>query len=451
MPLQNVFARFFGSHYTLFIVLTSNLSIFVNGMTMAWSSPVLVKLSMKDDNPLGKPITSQQSDLIGSLLFFSAAAAPLLFMRSSEILGRKQTIVLCLLPSLLGNGILVFARRVELYYLARILNGLTIGPVYGLVQSYLSEIIFSVKKRGPYLAINSPAIQAGILFAYIIGPYVPIAIFNAVIFFLTFLTVILITYGCPESPYFVLKSKDKKASLNILKQLDAKDVEKELMQIEEDLLKETQTSIFAVFKSKENMKPFVMATLLQGLQQFSGIGILMAYSQQIFMSSSEILPSEQCSILVGIIQLLSATTSTITSKKFPRKSLLIVSLLGSGFFDLILGLYFFFAKSLIGFNWIPLVALVLFVIFYNSGLDPIPWIFLGEVFPSHLKSVGTSAVVIINWILFSISTFAFTKFDVYFLFLAYSVSCFLGVFYVKIFLTETKDKTLREIQMELEK
>ncbi|XP_045466880.1 facilitated trehalose transporter Tret1-like [Harmonia axyridis] len=450
MAVWKYFARFFRSYYTIFIVIAVNISIFANGMTMAWSSTVLVKLASGDDSPLGHPITFQQIELIGSLLFFTAAFAPLLFMRSCETFGRKSTLVLCILPSVLGNGILVFAKTVEMYYLARILNGITIGPISGLAQSYLSEIIFQEKKRGSYLAINSPSVQAGVLFSYISGRYLPVPIFNAIILVITLLSVVLITFGCPESPYFILETKGKKASLNILNKLQGVDVEKDLLEIEEALTKETQTSIFDVFRSKENMKPFVMATMLLVLQQFSGIGILMAYSQQIFMNSAGILPPEQCSIIVGIIQVLASSATTFTSTKFPRKSLLIFSLLGSGLFDFILGIYFLYAKDFIGFNWVPLVAMVSFVILYNSGLDPIPLVYLGEIFPSHLRSAGTSACIITNWVLFSVSAYTFAKLDVGILFLAYSVSCLFGVFYVKFCITETKDKTLREIQVELE-
>lgn len=419
-------------------------------MTCAWTSPVLVKLSSDKDNTLEEPLTPEQGELIGSLLFLAAAIGPLLFMKSSDSLGRKRTLVLCLLPSLLGYTILYFSRKVEFYYVARILNGISLGPVCGLSQSYLSEIIFSAKKRGPYLAINSPAVQSGFLFSYIVGTYVSVVVFNGIIFTLTLVSIILIANACPESPYFILETKGRKACLNVLKELEADDVEKEVLNIQEDLNKDTQTSILSMFRSKENMKPFVMATSLLLLQQLSGIGILIAYSQQIFLKSSEILPPEQCSIVVGIIQVLSAITTTFSSKKIPRKTLLVISLLGSGFFDLVLGFYFLFAENLSDFNWIPLVSLILFSIFYIAGLDPLPWVYIGEIFPPHLKSVGSALSVVIYWICTSVLSWAFNKIDVSYLFFTFSASCFFGIFYVKIKLTETKDKTLREIQKELE-
>ncbi|XP_044763633.1 facilitated trehalose transporter Tret1-like [Coccinella septempunctata] len=430
-------------------VLHVNLSMFITGMSIAWTSPVLVKLSQNEWNPLGKPLTTQETELIGSLFFIAAAVGPFLFIKSSAMLGRKMTVVICLVPMLMGYAILIFATRIELYYLGRILNGITIGPICGLSQLYLSEIIFSVKTRGPYLAINSPALQSGLLVSYIVGTYVSVIVFNLISFLITLFVIILIAYGCPESPHFILDSKGKAASLYILKKLNIKEAEKELILIEEDLNKETQCSLVSLFKSEENMKPFLMATTLLLLQQFSGIAILMSYSQQIFLKASEILPSEQCPMVVGVMQVLSASATTFTSKRFTRKSLLMFSLFGSGFSDLILGLYFFFEGSLCGFNWIPLVALVLFVIVYNSGLDPLPWVYLGEIFPPHFKTVGSAASVFLYWFSFSLSSIAFNNVDISYLFLAYSGSCFIGLVYVKLKLTETKDKTLREIQREL--
>lgn len=408
-----------------------------------------MKLKRIEDNPLGKSLTSEQSELIGSLLFLSAAMGPFLFIKSSDYFGRKRTLVFCLLPSLLGYAILYFAERVELYYVARILNGITVGPVCGLLQSYLSEIIFSAKNRGPYLAIGSPYLQIGYLLSYFIGPYVPVVTFNGIIFLITLLVVVLISYACPESPNFILKSKGESKTLNVLEKLEAEEAECKIIQIREDILGETETSILTVFKSKKDWKPFFMATSLLVLQQLSGVNVLTAYSQQIFSKSSEILPSEQCSIVVGMIQVLSAVATIFTSRKVGRKSLLVVSLLGSGFFDLILGLYFFFVEDLTGLNWLPLVGLTLFFLFYNSGLDPIPWVYLGEIFPPHLKSLGSATSVVVFWMTNYILSYAFSKTHVSYLFFTFSLSCFFGVLYVKLKLTETKDKTLREIQKEL--
>ncbi|KAK9876322.1 hypothetical protein WA026_012621 [Henosepilachna vigintioctopunctata] len=438
-------AKLFGSYYTLFIVIVVYLIFFNGAMSLTWSSPVLVKLSKTEGNPLGHPLTEVQSDLVGSLLFIGAAIGPLLFMRSADIFGRKKTIILLSMPAIAGYCFIIFASRVEMLYIGRILIGLSIGSLSSVVSAYLSEVIFSPEKRGPYLAINSPSIQFGILVSNIVGSYFSLNTYNCMILIINISVVIIIAFCCPESPYYTIGKKGRDATLHILKDLDAEDIHKEVGLLEKDTKDQRQT-LCDIFKNKSNFKPFFMATTLLLLQQFSGINILIAYSQQIFLKSKEFLSVENSSIIVSIIQVLSTLAITVTSKRFSRKSLLTVSLFGSGFFDLMLGLYFYFEDKLQEFCWIPLISLMLFVFIYDSGLDALPWVYVGEIYPQHMKYVGPALTTSFYWISLYALSIAFSRFHVSYLFFTYSLCCFSGVIFVKFQITETKDKTLREIQ-----
>jgi hypothetical protein len=52
--------------------------------------------------------------------------------------------------------------------------------------------------------------------------------------------------------------------------------------------------------------------------------------------------------------------------------------------------FFFFMKeegspSLEHFSWLPLTSLVVYVVAFSIGFGPIPWLYMGEVLPAHVK------------------------------------------------------------------
>lgn len=81
--------------------------------------------------------------------------------------------------------------------------------------------------------------------------------------------------------------------------------------------------------------------------------------------------------------------SMMITDRFGRRSLLVYSMTSMGICLLGLSHYFFakkynprIADSL---DWLPLVAIVLYVSMYSIGCGPIPYILIGEVFSSEVS------------------------------------------------------------------
>jgi facilitated trehalose transporter len=49
------------------------------------------------------------------------------------------------------------------------------------------------------------------------------------------------------------------------------------------------------------------------------------------------------------------------------------------------------------FGWLPLVAFVVFVVAFSFGFGPVPWLMMGEIFPSKIRSLAASVTVAFNW------------------------------------------------------
>lgn len=85
-------------------------------------------------------------------------------------------------------------------------------------------------------------------------------------------------------------------------------------------------------------------------------------------------------------------------------------------------------------------------------LGPIPWAYMGEIFPTRLKGAASSSAAFLNWLMaFTITISFHSAVDVLgespVLFF-FAVICALSVLFVIFCMVETKGKTFSEIQEE---
>lgn len=78
--------------------------------------------------------------------------------------------------------------------------------------------------------------------------------------------------------------------------------------------------------------------------------------------------------------------------KFGRRSLMVYSMTTMGICFLGLSYYFFVkrynprvADSL---DWLPLLAIVLYISMFSIGCGPIPYIIIGEIFSSEVRNIN---------------------------------------------------------------
>jgi len=87
------------------------------------------------------------------------------------------------------------------------------------------------------------------------------------------------------------------------------------------------------------------------------------------------------------------------------------------------------------------------------GFGPVPWMMLGELFPSNVKGIASAVIAAFNWIL----AFAVTKSFQNLLdvlgspatFWLFAAMCIAGTIFTVVFVPETKGKALEEIQLQL--
>ena len=101
-------------------------------------------------------------------------------------------------------------------------------------------------------------------------------------------------------------------------------------------------------------------------------------------------------------------------------------------------------------KFVPLFAMLMFYLFFSVGYGHIPLILIGELFPDNSKALASSIAVAVLWL------FDFAVAKLYFFvsngigvggnFYLLAALTFVGFLFVLIFVPETKNKTLAEVQ-----
>ena len=340
-----------------------------------------------------------------------------------------------------------------------------------------NEEIAEVRIRGA-LGVNLDLMfNAGILYVYIIGAlesYLWLSISACIIpaiFAVTF-------FWMPESPMFLVSNGEfgkAETSLRWLRGLDKErslDIESELNRMKDfvnDSFSKKTTHVTKYTKrgalklriadlsvTTSTTKAFRIILGLMTFQQLTGVEAVIFYSVDIFNEAGSSISSSVCSIIVGMLQLISTYIPSVTVDRAGRRILLILSELGMAVSLFALSLHFTMQNNgaeVLWAGWIPLVALNVYIVAFSVGFGPLPWLIMAELLSTEAKVWVSSLAVCFNWSL----TFAVTK-----LFpvvnrdvgpaITYGGLCFicvLGVAFVVFFVPETRGKSREDIQLQL--
>lgn len=105
------------------------------------------------------------------------------------------------------------------------------------------------------------------------------------------------------------------------------------------------------------------------------------------------------------------------------------------------------------FSYVPLAALISYIIMYSVGIQNIPVLVLSEIFPTNVKAFALGLIDIY----FALSVIVVSKFfhwsskncGMHIPFFTFAACSFIGLIFVVFVVPETKGKTLEDIQHEL--
>jgi SP family arabinose:H+ symporter-like MFS transporter len=383
--------------------------------------------------------------IIGCIIGASAAGA------LSDRFGRKKILIVLALFFVL-SAILSAVPQTHLeLIIARFIGGLAVGASSVLSPMYISEIS-PAQIRGRLVSLNQFTIVTGILVTYFsnwllvdIGPnnwrwmFGVEAIPAGIFLFLLFLV--------PESPRWLAKQGMHDNALAILAKISGrKHAEVEMDEIVTSL-KEEEGS-FRELLQPGLRKILVVAVLLGFFSQICGIDAVIYYAPKIFLWSGYESASSAflASVVVAVINFLFTIIALLYVDKFGRKPLLLFGLIGMTISFILAG---YALQSATTRTHLVLIPILSYIAFFAISLGPIPWIFISEVFPNKIRgravSIATMALWISNFIIaqsfpWMVETIGGGSFYIF------SLVCFLTFIFVLFMITETKGKTLEEIE-----
>ncbi|CAG9132328.1 hypothetical protein JYU34_003783 [Plutella xylostella] len=424
------------------------------GTCFGWPSPTLSYLQSPASSI---PTSKDEGSWIVSIMILCSALTPVPAAYAADRLGRKTTLLLGAVPFIIGWILVMVASSVPVLYVARMFSGLGYGIVYTVAPMYTGEIATN-EVRGALSTLITLMNKVGILAQYCIGPFVSMRTLAGINLILPVTFVISFLF-LPESPYYYLKFERSERAERSLRALRSGDIRLELKNIEINVQEDMKNrgTWSDLLTEATNRKAMFISLGIFTIQQLCGSAAVVAYTQTIFESTAGALKSYEESMIVGCVQVATCIVSVILVDRVGRKPLLLLSALGVGLMNGTLGTYFYFANSnpsvIEKLHWIPLVAMLVYIVCYAIGLSTVPYVIIGEMFPTNVKLYASCVAHIYTGIaMFTVQKLFQVVSDMWsiqIVFWGFSLFSFCGLFFMLAMLPETKGKSFASIQAQL--
>ncbi|CAG9769153.1 unnamed protein product [Ceutorhynchus assimilis] len=460
--MENVEKKARRNYFIYFAAISVNLICFSTGIAYAWTSPLLPKFESNDPsiNPIGRPLSASESGLLVSVINFGLLFGPILSGGLAGRIGKKATLLISALPILVAQVICIFAKSLEVFLVARFLMGVTTGAAWSLMPGYISEIC-EPKIRGALNSLIAVFSAIGYQYTYIVGPFVSIMWFSILNTIPALLFFICVYFFVPDSPYdLVMKNDFQSAEESLIRLRRKSDVKKDLIEIQRVVVANAQShaKIMDIFKNKGSVAALIICSALMAFNCFSGVLIVLGYTQPIFEQAGSSIPPTYSAMMVGTISLIATILTTQLIDRLGRRPILILSSLIASLAHVSLGIFFHLQSKNVNtesFGWVPICSVIAFMFFFNFGIAPLTWIILGELFASNIKAVAASLCSSVNYFSAFALTAAYTYVvasigtaNTFFFFGVMMAACSL---FCTFKLPETNGKTFEEIYAILNK
>jgi sugar porter (SP) family MFS transporter len=275
----------------------------------------------------------------------------------------------------------------------------------------------------------------------------------------------------PFSPrWLVMKERDEeaKASLQKIRRLPADDplLIAEFLEIKASVLFDAEVKAEAsqagfLAPWKELFSPNIFKRVSIGcwimiFQQFTGINAILYYAPQIFggFGLGSVTIELLATGVTGILQVLCTLPAVLFLDKFGRRSFLIVGAVGMFICHVIVaaveGTYENAWPTHKAQGWVAVVFIWLFCVNFAYSWGPVAWVLTQELFPASFRSRGVSIVASTNWMfnfIIGLTTPHMIRNMKYGTYIFFAAFCIGGAIFVYVFVPETKNKTLEELDV----
>lgn len=393
MPIKNAVP----ARILLFVCITASLAGLLFGMDMGTLSGAFPHICQEFN------LTGTSQGWVISIMMPGAMVGALSSGVLSRYVDRKYGLRLGGIIFILGIGGVALASSISQVIIFRFMTGIAIGLTSCITPAYLSEIS-PEHLRGRIVSLYQLMITAGILFGYLFDAaliqrdswrwMIAISLFPAIIMFIG-------TLFLPASPRWLMVHGRNAEALTVLLSLrgNRQQAEEESTKICAGLL-EKQNG-WAFFTSNKFFRRAVyLAMLLQLMQQFTGISVVMYYAPKLFQLAGFTSANQQMwgSVIIGFCNVCATFLALALVDRWGRKPVLV-----SGFTVMALSMwgvgYLMYSGNtgLIS-QYSAIVLLMLFIIGFAMSIGPLAWVLCAEIQPLKGRDFGLTCSTATNWI-----------------------------------------------------
>lgn len=347
-------------------------------------------------------ISDQVIEWIVSSMMAGAALGALGAGSLSAKLGRKKSLMLGAVLFVIGSILCGLATSPTMLIFARFLLGLAIGIASFTAPLYLAEVA-PENIRGSMISLYQLMITAGILLAFLSNT--AFSYYEAWRWMLGIIAIpgvlfLIGVFALPDSPRWLIMAGRREEAIKVLHKLrgDEKVIQQEVAEIEEQL--KVPQKGWSLFKENANFRRSVgLGVLLQVVQQFTGMNVVMYYAPRIFEGMGYDTAAQMWfTAAVGLTNVLATFIAIFLVDKWGRKPILytgfVVMAVGLGVVGSMLG-----AGNLShGQQTFTVVMLLIFIVGFAMSAGPLIWTLCSEVQPLKGRDFGIGCSTFTNWI-----------------------------------------------------
>ncbi|MGX5210562.1 sugar porter family MFS transporter [Streptomyces violaceus] len=416
---------------------------------------------MTDDLGL-TPVTE---GMVTSSLLLGAALGAVTGGRLSDARGRRRNILLLAVLFFIGALGCTLAPTTEVMIVARFVLGLAVGGASVTVPVYLAEVS-PAERRGALVTRNELMIVSGQLLAFTSNAIIArlggesggvwrwmlvIATLPAVVLWFGMLVM-------PESPRWLASQSRFGEALEVLKQVRSRArAEAELKEVSALAVKDEREKLGGWQDIKST--PWVRKLMFVGfgiaiVQQITGVNTIMYYGTQILTDAGFAADSAlTANIANGVISVLATFVGIWLLGRVNRRPMLMTGQLGTTVALLLIGVFSLVLPSGDPRAFAVLAMTVTFLAFQQGAISPVTWLMLSEIFPMRMRGFGMGVAAVVLWLTNFVIGLVFPSLvsgigisNTFFLFV---VAGLLSLTFVKLYVPETKGRTLETLEAEL--
>jgi MFS transporter, SP family, arabinose:H+ symporter len=336
----------------------------------------------------------------------------------------------------------------------RLLGGLGIGGSSVLGPVYIAEMA-PAKLRGRLVGLFQINVVAGILIAYASNYWIAslalgglewrwqlgVAALPALLFF-------VLLFGIPRSSRWLVTRNRLEEARAVLQAMGTSETDAELGEIVAAVERDRANQGASLLRAKYKL-PIFLAVSIGFFNQLSGINAILYYLNDIFAAAGySRLSADKQAVIVGAMNFVATLLAMSMIDKLGRKTLLLIGALGTA--AALGGVAAIFSthsheSALLG-------LLLTFIFFFSISQGTVIWVYIGEVFPSLVRSKGQGLGAASHWVMNAAiaAVFPWIATRSHALPFAFFAGMMVVQFFVVLFVyPETKGASLEQLQEQL--